>query len=111
MVRAAVLRVAAARWLAKVNRVRKVRATVIVGRQALATVSAAPKVPAMEIVPALKAGCRVVKENPMTVDADRCARILDTDRETGNSLTVAFNYSFNTVHEKVRALLAEGAIG
>ncbi|MGW0611519.1 Gfo/Idh/MocA family protein [Streptomyces sp. NPDC002788] len=63
------------------------------------------------IVPALKAGCRVVTEKPMTVDAERCARILDTVRETGNSLTVAFNYRFNPVHEKVRALLADGAIG
>ncbi len=63
------------------------------------------------IVPALRAGCRVVTEKPMTVDADRCARILDTVRETGNSLTVAFNYRFNPVHEKVHALLAEGAVG
>ncbi|MCZ9351824.1 Gfo/Idh/MocA family oxidoreductase [Streptomyces mutabilis] len=63
------------------------------------------------IVPALRAGCRVVTEKPMTVDADRCARILDTVRETGNSLTVAFNYRFNPVHEKVRALLARGAVG
>ncbi|MFF7640589.1 Gfo/Idh/MocA family oxidoreductase [Streptomyces canus] len=63
------------------------------------------------IVPALQAGCRVVTEKPMTVDADRCARILDTVKATGNSLTVAFNYRFNPVHEKVRALLAEGAIG
>lgn len=63
------------------------------------------------IVPALKAGCRVVTEKPMTVDAARCARILDTVRETGNLLTVAFNYRFNPVHEKVRDLLADGAIG
>ncbi|MGW2516967.1 Gfo/Idh/MocA family protein [Streptomyces sp. NPDC001617] len=63
------------------------------------------------IVPALQAGCRVVTEKPMTVDADRCARILDTVRATGTSLTVAFNYRFNPVHEKVRALLADGAIG
>jgi predicted dehydrogenase len=63
------------------------------------------------IVPALEAGCRVVTEKPMTVDADRCARILDTVRSTGNSLTVAFNYRFNPVHETVRALIAERAIG
>ncbi|MCI3274047.1 Gfo/Idh/MocA family protein [Streptomyces cylindrosporus] len=63
------------------------------------------------IVPALRAGCRVVTEKPMTVDAARCARILDTVKATGNSLTVAFNYRFNPVHEKVRALLAEGRIG
>jgi predicted dehydrogenase len=63
------------------------------------------------IVPALRAGCRVVTEKPMTVDADRCARILDAVRDTGNSLTVAFNYRFNPVHERVRALLADGAVG
>lgn len=63
------------------------------------------------IVPALAAGCRVVTEKPMTVDAERCARILDTVRTTGNSLTVAFNYRFNPVHEKVRELLADGAVG
>ncbi|MFJ9907193.1 Gfo/Idh/MocA family oxidoreductase [Streptomyces sp. NPDC101152] len=63
------------------------------------------------IVPALEAGCRVVTEKPMTVDAERCARILGTVEATGNSLTVAFNYRFNPVHEKVRALLAEGAVG
>ncbi|MFD3497766.1 Gfo/Idh/MocA family protein [Streptomyces sp. NPDC058676] len=63
------------------------------------------------IVPALKAGCRVVTEKPMTVDAERCARILDTVRATGNTLTVAFNYRFNPAHEKVRSLLADGTIG
>ncbi|OLZ74535.1 dehydrogenase [Streptomyces sp. IMTB 2501] len=63
------------------------------------------------IVPALEAGCRVVTEKPMTVDADRCARILDTVRATGNSLTVAFNYRFNPVHERVRRLLADGVVG
>jgi predicted dehydrogenase len=63
------------------------------------------------IVPALEAGCRVVTEKPMTVDAERCTRILDTVEATGNSLTVAFNYRFNPVHEKVRALLAGGAVG
>ncbi|MCX5059989.1 Gfo/Idh/MocA family oxidoreductase [Streptomyces sp. NBC_00452] len=63
------------------------------------------------IVPALRAGCRVVTEKPMTVDAARCARILETVEATGNSLTVAFNYRFNPVHETVRALLADGAVG
>lgn len=63
------------------------------------------------IVAALQAGCRVVTEKPMTVDAPRCRRILDTVAATGNPLTVAFNYRFNPVHERVRRLLAEGAIG
>ena len=33
--------------------------------------------------PALRAGCRVVTEKPMTTDAERCRRILDTVAETG----------------------------
>ncbi|MBD0737352.1 Gfo/Idh/MocA family protein [Streptomyces sp. CBMA29] len=63
------------------------------------------------IVAALRAGCRVVTEKPMTTDADRCRRILDTVAETGAPLAVAFNYRFNPVHERVRNELAAGAIG
>src|SRR6266498_2316971 len=44
------------------------------------------------IVPALRAGCRVVTEKPMTTDAVRCRRILDAVAETGGDLSVAFNY-------------------
>jgi predicted dehydrogenase len=57
------------------------------------------------IVPALRAGCRVVTEKPMTTDADRCRRILDA----GGDLSVAFNYRFNPVHELVHTELS--AIG
>jgi predicted dehydrogenase len=63
------------------------------------------------IVPALEAGCRVITEKPMTTDADRCGRILDAVDRTGSRLTVAFNYRFNPVHEKVHALLRAGEIG
>jgi hypothetical protein len=38
----------------------------------------------------------------MTVDAVRRARRLDTVRETGNSLTVAFNYRFNPAADTPR---------
>ncbi|MEV6109561.1 Gfo/Idh/MocA family oxidoreductase [Streptomyces sp. NPDC051940] len=63
------------------------------------------------IVPALRAGCRVVTEKPMTVDAERCRRILDTVEETSGDLSVAFNYRFSPVHELVRRELAAGAVG
>jgi predicted dehydrogenase len=63
------------------------------------------------IVPALRAGCRVVTEKPMTTDAERCRRILDTVEETGGDLSVAFNYRFNPVHELVHRELRSGAIG
>jgi predicted dehydrogenase len=63
------------------------------------------------IIPAVEAGCRVVTEKPMTVDAVRCQAILDATARTGNPLTVAFNYRFNPVHERVWRLLREQAIG
>ncbi|GAA5199148.1 Gfo/Idh/MocA family oxidoreductase [Rugosimonospora acidiphila] len=63
------------------------------------------------IVAALRAGLRVITEKPMTTEAGKARRILDTVRETGNDLTVAFNYRFNPVHQRVRQLLAGGAIG
>jgi predicted dehydrogenase len=63
------------------------------------------------IVPAVEAGCRVVTEKPMTVDASKCQAVLDATSRTGNPLTVAFNYRYNPVHERVWRLLRERAIG
>ncbi len=63
------------------------------------------------IVAALDAGCDVITEKPMTVDAPSCERILDAVDRTGRRVQVAFNYRFNPVHEMVRTLLARGEIG
>jgi len=63
------------------------------------------------IVAALHAGCDVVTEKPMTTDVPRCQRILDAVAETGRQVTVAFNYRYNPLHEKVREVLASGEIG
>jgi predicted dehydrogenase len=63
------------------------------------------------LVGALAAGRDAISEKPMTVDAARCARILDAVRRTGRDLTVTFNYRYNPVHEAVRRLLAGGEIG
>jgi predicted dehydrogenase len=52
-----------------------------------------------------------VTEKPLTTDAGRCRRILDTVAETGGDLSVAFNYRFNPVHELVHRELRRGAIG
>src|SRR4051794_4785249 len=66
---------------------------------------------AEHIVTALDSGCDVITEKPMTVDADSCRRILDAVDRSGRTVGVAFNYRFNPVHEAVRTLLADGAIG
>ncbi|WP_128380551.1 Gfo/Idh/MocA family protein [Streptomyces cavernae] len=63
------------------------------------------------IVRALEAGCDVVTEKPMTTDADRARRILDTQRRTGSDVRVTFNYRYTPVHSAVKETLAAGEIG
>jgi predicted dehydrogenase len=63
------------------------------------------------IVTALDAGCDVVTEKPMTIDAARCRRIIAAAERNAGSVTVAFNYRYNPLHEKVRELLGERVIG
>jgi predicted dehydrogenase len=63
------------------------------------------------IVAALEAGCDVITEKPMTVDADRCRRILEAAGRCPGRVTVTFNYRYNPVHERVRELLAGGVVG
>jgi predicted dehydrogenase len=63
------------------------------------------------IVAAVEAGCQVVTEKPMTTDASKCRAILDATSRAGRSLTVAFNYRYNPVHERVWQLLREQSIG
>lgn len=69
----------------------------------------------------------------MTTDVEKCRRILDTVKKTGNHITVTFNYRsvhilvlvelqltskailgtqrYNPVHELVKRTLASGKIG
>ena len=63
------------------------------------------------IVEALRSGCDVVTEKPMTTDAAKCQAIFDAVRETGRSVRVAFNYRWNPGVTKVRELLSQGTIG
>jgi predicted dehydrogenase len=63
------------------------------------------------IVRALRAGCDVITEKPMTVDLARLGRIVDAQRETGRSVTVTFNYRYNPAHTQLKELLASGRIG
>lgn len=63
------------------------------------------------IVTALDAGCDVIVEKPMTTDEEKCRRVLAAARRNKGSVTVTFNYRYNPVHEKVREVLASGAIG
>ena len=63
------------------------------------------------LVAALEAGCDVVTEKPMTIDAARCRLILDTCRRTGRHCRVAFNYRYSPPRSQVKELLMKGEIG
>lgn len=63
------------------------------------------------IVEALRAGCDVVTEKPMTTDAAKCRAIFEAVAATGRGVRVAFNYRWNPGATKVREVLAQGAIG
>ena len=63
------------------------------------------------IVAAMRAGCDVITEKPLTIDQARCTAILETVRDTGRELTVTFNYRYAPPRSHVKELLAGGAIG
>ncbi|MGH7996649.1 MAG: Gfo/Idh/MocA family protein [Opitutaceae bacterium] len=63
------------------------------------------------IVRALRAGCHVVTEKPMTIDAGKCRAIFEAVGGTGRQVRVAFNYRWSPHRTKVKELLMQGAIG
>ena len=60
---------------------------------------------------AMELGCDVITEKPMTIDAERCQRIVDTQRRTGRKCTVTFNYRYSPPRTQVKDLLMSGIIG
>jgi predicted dehydrogenase len=63
------------------------------------------------IVRALEAGCDVLTEKPLTIDAARLQRIIDAQRKTGGAVTVTFNYRFTPPRTQIKDLLDAGTIG
>ncbi len=60
---------------------------------------------------AMELGCDVITEKPMTTDAEKCRRILDTQRRTGRAVRVTFNYRYSPPRTQVKELLMSGVIG
>jgi predicted dehydrogenase len=60
---------------------------------------------------AMERGCDVICEKPLTVDAESLQRILDSQRATGRTCRVTFNYRYSPPRAQVKELLAAGAIG
>ncbi|GAK53584.1 oxidoreductase domain protein [Candidatus Moduliflexus flocculans] len=60
---------------------------------------------------AMQAGCDVITEKPMTMDAQKCQRIIDTQKATGRSCRVTFNYRYAPPRTQIKELLMSGVIG
>jgi len=60
---------------------------------------------------AMELGVDVISEKAMTVDADTCQKIVDTQRKTGRSCRVTFNYRYSPPRTQVKDLLMGGVIG
>ncbi|UCE08691.1 MAG: Gfo/Idh/MocA family oxidoreductase [bacterium] len=63
------------------------------------------------IIRAMELGCDVITEKPMTIDAEKCQAIIDTQNKTGKKCTVTFNYRYSPPRTQVKDLLMSGIIG
>jgi predicted dehydrogenase len=60
---------------------------------------------------AMELGCDVITEKPMTTDATKCQRIVDTQKKTGRKVRVTFNYRYSPPRTQIKDLLMKGTIG
>jgi predicted dehydrogenase len=63
------------------------------------------------VLAAMEAGCDVICEKPLTVDAAKCSAVLEGQRRTGRNLRVTFNYRYSPRNSILAQLLRQGAIG
>lgn len=63
------------------------------------------------IIKSMEAGCDVITEKPMTIDAPKVRAILETERKTGKKVHVTFNYRFIPFVTRIKELLSSGLIG
>ena len=63
------------------------------------------------ILQAMEGGCDVITEKPLTTDAEKCRRILETRQRTGRRCRVTFNYRYSPPRSQVKELLMSGVIG
>ena len=60
---------------------------------------------------AMELGCDVIVEKAMTTTAEKCQRIIDTQKRTRKTCTVTFNYRYSPPRTQVKDLLMSGTIG
>ncbi|MCL5674423.1 MAG: Gfo/Idh/MocA family oxidoreductase [Candidatus Omnitrophica bacterium] len=63
------------------------------------------------IIKSLDSGMDAITEKPMTIDADKCNAILETEKRTGKKVIVTFNYRFTPYVTYIKELISSGIIG
>jgi predicted dehydrogenase len=63
------------------------------------------------IVRGMALGCDVITEKPMTIDAEKCKEIIDSQKKTGKKCIVSFNYRYSPPRTQVKDILMSGEIG
>ena len=63
------------------------------------------------IIRSLAAGCDVITEKPLTIDAGKCRAILNAEARTGKKVIVAFNYRLTPYVTRIKELIKGGAVG
>ncbi len=63
------------------------------------------------IIRGMELGCDVISEKPMTTDAGKCQKIVDTQRKTGKRCTITFNYRYSPPRTQLKDILMSGEIG
>lgn len=63
------------------------------------------------IVRALRAGCDVITEKPLTTTFPKALAIAGAQKETGKKVTVTFNLRFSPFFKRVKEIVSSGAIG
>lgn len=60
---------------------------------------------------AMNAGCDVIVEKPMTIDAEKCRAMLETEKRIGKKIIVTFNYRFSPYVTRIKELIGEKIVG
>ena len=62
-------------------------------------------------IEALKAGCHVLLEKPMTVTLDDARAIVKAEKETGKILTIGFQPRYDSRMKKIKEIISSGVLG
>ncbi|HWL51247.1 MAG TPA: Gfo/Idh/MocA family oxidoreductase [Chthoniobacteraceae bacterium] len=63
------------------------------------------------ILQALDHGCDVIAEKPMVLSAEEAKQVIEAEERTGRRVTVTMNLRYKPLQQRLRRLIASGAVG